>query len=125
MEETKPMEAMRNTKRIRMTRSIHLLGGYEAKEGEVRDLPVEMADDLIFAGSAVPSDAQVTNPTEEPERAKEEMRKVRLLRSLLLGEVGEVHEVPVHVAYSLIEEKSAEPHGWRVDQNEVAGWTSL
>jgi len=123
MEETKPMEAMCNTKRIRMTRSIYLLGGYEAKEGEVRDLPVEMANDLIFAGSAVPCDAQVTNPTEEPERAKEEMRKVKLLRSLVLGEPGEVHEVPIHVASSLIDDESAEQYGWRGDPKEIAGWT--
>ncbi len=97
MEETKPMEAMCNTKR--------------------------MANDLIFAGSAVPCDAQVTNPTEEPERAKEEMRKVKLLRSLVLGEPGEVHEVPIHVAYSLIDDESAEPYGWRADPKEIAGWT--
>jgi hypothetical protein len=117
--------AVFGTKRIRMTRSIYLLGGYEAKEGEVRDLPVELADDLIRAGSAVPCDAQVTKQTTLPETAKKvEMRKVKLLRSLVLGNVGEIHELPIHTAYSLIEERSAEPHGWRVKPNELDNWTS-
>jgi hypothetical protein len=120
--ETKPMEAMRKTKRIRLTRSIMLIGG-EAEEGEVRDLPVELADDLIQMDSAIACDDPVTNRT-DPERAKAEMRKVKLLRSIVMGKAGEVHEVPIHVAYSLIDEESAEPDGWRVNPNEVAGWTS-
>jgi hypothetical protein len=114
--------AVFGTKRIRLTRSIVLDGG-EGKEGEILDLPTSQADDLIRMGSAVTTEASATK-RQEPARAKVEMRKVKLLRSINLGEVGTIHEVPVHVAFSLIEEKSAEPHGWRVKPDELNGWTT-
>jgi hypothetical protein len=119
-EEMKLMEATRNTKRIRLTRSLLLRGG-EAQEGDVLDLPIELADDLIFTDSAVPCDAQVTKQM-PAEREKRDMRKVKLLRSITMGQAGEVHEVPFHVACSLISDKSAEPQGWSINPRDFSEW---
>jgi hypothetical protein len=113
--------AITKTKRVRLTRSILLRDGGEALAGEVRDLPVEMADDLIFWDSAVASDDGITHRTELPER-KVEMRRVKLLRSVTLGNAGEVHEVSAAIAYSLISDNSAEPHGWRINPRDFSDY---
>jgi hypothetical protein len=48
------MAALTNTKRVRLTRSIILDKSHDAAEGEVLDLPLQLADQLIWDGSAVP-----------------------------------------------------------------------
>lgn len=118
--------AVFGTKRIMLTRSILLDGGHqEGKEGEVRDLPIRLADDLILMGSAVACDAPITKQKEEP-RAKAEMRPVKLLKSIMLsgvgeGAAGEVHKVPIHIAYSLIDDGAAQPCGWVAQPLEMRG----
>jgi hypothetical protein len=113
MEELK--KASGPTKRVKLTRSI-LLNREHAEEGEVRDLPERVANDLIFADSAVPCDAPMTK--REPAPPKEETRKIKVTRAILLQRehvaAGEIREVPLSTAYSLIADKSAAPHGWRV-----------